>query len=73
MLYFEISRARDGAELVIDDKAGLKKQVEARSGERIATHEALGEDWAKSRSRATMAPFLDTSRAEPHVHVLMAA
>ena len=47
MLYVEISRARDRAELVTDDKAGLKEQLEALSGERIAALEALGEDRAK--------------------------
>ena len=48
MLYVEISRARDRAELVTDDKAGLKEQLEALSGERIAALEALGEDRARA-------------------------
>ena len=43
MLYVEISRARDRAELVTDDKAALKEQLEALTGERIAALEALGE------------------------------
>ena len=47
MLYVEISRARDRAELVTDDKAALKEQLEALSGERIAALEALGGDRAK--------------------------
>ena len=47
MLYVEISRARDRAELVTDDKAGLKEQLEALTGERIAALEALGADGAK--------------------------
>ena len=47
MLYVEISRARDRAELVTDDKAGLKEQLEALTGERIAALEALGADRAK--------------------------
>ena len=47
MLYVEISRARDRAELVTDDKAGLKEQLEALTGERIAALEALGEDRAR--------------------------
>ena len=36
MLYVEISRARDRAELVTDDEAALKEQLEALSGERLA-------------------------------------
>ena len=48
MLYVEISRARDRAELVIDDKAVLKVQLEALTGERIAALEALGGDRARA-------------------------
>ena len=47
MLYVEISRARDRAELVTDDKPALKEQLEALTGERIAALEALGGDRAK--------------------------
>ena len=47
MLYVEMSRARDRAELVTDDKAGLREQSEALTGERIAALEALGEDRAR--------------------------
>ena len=47
-LYVEISRTRDRAELVTDDKAGLKEQLEALSGERIAALEALGEERART-------------------------
>ena len=39
--YVEISRARDRAELVTDDKAALKEQLEAVTGERIAALEAV--------------------------------
>ena len=53
MLYVEISRARDRAELVTDDKAGLKEQLEALSGERIAALEALGEDRARASETGT--------------------
>ena len=35
-LYVEISRAREKAELVTDDKAALREQLEAATGERIA-------------------------------------
>ena len=52
MLYVEISSARDRAELVTDDKAGLKEQLEALSGERIAALEAFGEDRARGTEKA---------------------
>ena len=41
--YVEISRARDRAELVTGDKAALKEQLEAVTGERIAAFEGIGE------------------------------
>ena len=41
--YVEISRARDRAELVTDDAADLRAQLEAVTGERIAALEAIGE------------------------------
>ena len=47
--YVEISRARDKAELVTDDKAALKEQLEAVTGERIAALEAVEPDKAKGR------------------------
>ena len=52
MLYVEISRARDRAELVTDDKAALREQIQALTGERIAALEAVGEDRAKVRETA---------------------
>ena len=52
MLYVEISRARDRAELVTDDKAALKEQLQALTGERIAALEALGETKAKTPEAA---------------------
>ena len=52
MLYVEISRARDRAELVTDDKAALKEQLEALTGERIAALEAVGEEKAKGQDEA---------------------
>ncbi|MCY4393947.1 MAG: ATP-binding domain-containing protein, partial [Rhodospirillaceae bacterium] len=48
--YVEISRARDRAELVTDDRAVLKEQLEAATGERIAALEAVGADKAKARA-----------------------
>ena len=47
--YVEISRARDRAELVTDDKAALKEQLEAVTGERIAALEAVEPERAKAR------------------------
>ncbi len=40
--YVEISRARDRAELVTDDRNALREQLEAVTGERIAALEAVG-------------------------------
>ena len=51
-LYVEISRARDKAELVTDDKAALREQLEAATGERIAALEAVEPDKAKGREVA---------------------
>ena len=48
-LYVEISRARDRAELVTDDKPGLREQLEAVTGERIAALEAVKPERAKGR------------------------
>ena len=48
-LYVEISRARDRAELVTDDKTALRERLEMVTGERIAALEAVGEDKAKGR------------------------
>ena len=53
MLYVEISRARDRAELVTEDKAALKEQLETVSGERIAALDAVGEDKAKKLDAGT--------------------
>ncbi len=47
--YVEISRARDKAELVTDDKAALKEQLEAATGERIAALEAVEPERAQGR------------------------
>ena len=40
--YVEISRARDRAELVTDDREALRERLEAVTGERIAALEAVG-------------------------------
>ena len=52
MLYVEISRARDRAELVTDDKAALRDQLLELTGERIAALEAVGADRAKAPETA---------------------
>ena len=57
-LYVEISRARDRAELVTDDRAALREQLEAATGERIAALEAVEPDRAKGREAV-----LDTNRS----------
>ncbi|MCY4468614.1 MAG: hypothetical protein OXC08_07815 [Thiotrichales bacterium] len=44
-----ISRARGRAELVTDDRAALKEQLEAVTGERIAALEAVEPKRAKDR------------------------
>ena len=44
-----IPTARDRAELVTDDKAALKEQLGAATGERIAALEAVEPDKAKGR------------------------
>ena len=49
--YVEISRARDRAELVTDDQAALKEQLESVTGERIAALEAVEPERAKGRAR----------------------
>ena len=48
-LYVEISRARDRAELVTDDRAALRERLEAATGERVAALEAVEPERAKSR------------------------
>ena len=45
--YVEISRARDRAELVTDDRAALREQLEAVTGERIAALEVIEPERAK--------------------------
>ena len=48
-LYVEISRARDRAELVTDDRNALRERLEASTGERIAALEAVGPEREKGR------------------------
>ena len=51
--YVEISRARDRAELVTDDRDALRVRLEAVTGERIAALEAVEPDKAKGREGET--------------------
>ncbi len=50
--YVEISRARDRAELVTDDREALRETLEAVTGERIAALEAVGAEKGKGREAA---------------------
>ena len=61
--YVEISRARDRAELVTDDRAALKEQLETATGERIAALEAVEPDKAKGRETS-----LDRDRSSGRGH-----
>ena len=51
MLYVEISRARDRAELVTDDRAGLRDQLESVTGERIAALDAIGPEDERGKAK----------------------
>ena len=50
-LYVEISRARDHAELVTDDRGALRERLEAATGERVAALESIGEMAREVRDR----------------------
>ena len=54
--YVEISRARDRAELVTDDAAALKEQLEAATGERISALEGIAEKPGLDAERDGKAP-----------------
>ena len=66
--YVEISRARDRAELVTDDAADLRTQLQEATGERIAALEGVGElprrEPGKAADRAATAGR-DRERAAP--------
>ncbi len=61
--YVEISRARDRAELVTDDAAGLKERLEAVTGERISALEGIGESGQAGRQKDRKA-HLDRERPD---------
>ena len=62
--YVEISRARDRAELVTDDAAELRAQLQAVTGERIAALEGIGEMKRAAPDRAAEAARTPESRHE---------
>ena len=69
--YVEISRARDRAELVTDDREALRETLEAVTGERIAALEAVGAEKGKGREEQlqgdrTQVGRLDGFRSRKH-------
>ena len=62
-LYVEISRARDRAELVTDDKAALRETLEAVTGERIAALEAVEPERATGRAAVVDGLLLEGDKA----------
>ena len=65
-LYVEISRARERAELVTDDRDTLRERLEAATGERIAALEAVERDRAPSAS-AEKAHEIEDAKARDRV------
>ena len=63
--YVEISRARDRAELVTDDAAELRAQLQAVTGERIAALEGIGEMKREAPGKAAEAAPTRELRPEP--------
>ncbi len=63
--YVEISRARDRAELVTDDAAELRAQLQAVTGERIAALEGIGEMKREAPDRSAEAALGAERGAEP--------
>ena len=62
--YVEISRARDRAELVTDDAAELRAQLQAVTGERIAALEGIGEMKREAPDRSADAALGTERRAD---------
>ena len=75
--YVEISRARDRAELVTDDREALRERLEAVTGERIAALEAVGladgagrdaaKDAGREHAKETVTGDSTRGRSEPAV------
>ena len=62
--YVEISRARDRAELVTDDAAELRAQLQAATGERIAALEGIGEMKREAPDKATTGKDRETAELD---------
>ena len=62
--YVEISRARDRAELVTDDAAELRAQLQAVTGERIAALEGIGEMKREASGKAAEAAHVEGRQRE---------
>ena len=62
--YVEISRARDRAELVTDDAAELRAQLQAVTGERIAALEGIDEMKRETPGKAAEIPRSDDRKPE---------
>ena len=62
--YVEISRARDRAELVTDDAAELRAQLQAVTGERIAALEGIGEMKREASGKAAGAGHVEGRQRE---------
>ena len=62
--YVEISRARDRAELVTDDAAELRAQLQAVTGERIAALEGIGEMKREASGMAAEAAHMEGRQRE---------
>ena len=62
--YVEISRARDRAELVTDDAAELRAQLQAVTGERIAALEGIGEMQREASGKAAEAAHIEGRQRE---------
>ena len=65
--YVEISRARDRAELVTDDAAELRAQLQAVTGERIAALEGIGEMKRKASGKAAEVAHVEGRQREREV------
>ena len=71
MLYVEVSRERDRAELVTEDRVALREQREAATGQRNAALEAVGPDQPRSsRSSGRRPEARRTCRGEIVVFLL---
>ena len=65
--YLAYQEPRDRAELVTDDRAALRVQLEAATGERIAALEAVGHEHARDGSvREHAAPEAGRTRDPEH-------